>query len=193
MKTGLGVLTLCLLAMALLAPCVARGQEIDKKAIKVTASAWESKAKGGFADFPPEATLDGDLKPNSSWRADGKGQWIQYDLGSAKKLSAIKIAFVSGDQRQYTIDILISKTGDDKDWTTIAEKAQSTGKTADFETFTLKAAEARYVRIVGHGNTSPKFPNWINLTEVSILEASAATQGATTTKAAAPMPPETPR
>ena len=45
---------------------VAPGPEIDKKTIKVTASAWESKAHGGFADFPPELTLDGNLDAASS-------------------------------------------------------------------------------------------------------------------------------
>ena len=147
------------------------GQEFDKKTIRVTASAWEQKAHGGVADFPPEATLDGNLKATSSWRADGKGQWIQYDLGSVKRLEEIQIAFLSGDKRQYTLDLLVSKTGAEKDWTMVAEKVRSSGKAADYEPFKLNRAEARFVRIVGQGNTSEKFPNWINITEVAFFEA----------------------
>ena len=152
---------------------VALGQEIDKKTVEVTASAWESKAHGGFADFPPELTLDGKLEAKSSWRADGKGQWIQYDLGAAKPLAEVRIAFVSGNKRSYTIDILVSKTGEEKDWTTVAEKAASSGKTAEYEPFKLNGAEARYVRVVGQGNTSEKFPTWINITEVAFVAAGA--------------------
>jgi hypothetical protein len=177
-----------LLAMGL--PSAALGQELDKKTIKVTASAWESKAHGGFADFPPEATLDGNLSAASSWRADGNGQWIQYDLGAARRLGEIKIALVAGNARQYTLDILVSKTGAEKEWTTAVDRATSGGKTADYESFKLNGAEARYVRIVGHGNNSEKFPNWINITEVSIIEAGAATKepAATAPAAATPAP-----
>ena len=158
-----------LLVMVSSAISAAPGQEFDKNTIKVTASAWEQKAHGGVGDFSPEATLDGNLKATSSWRAEGKGQWIQYDLGAVKRLKEIKIAFVSGDSRQYAIDLLVSKTG--KDWTTVGGKVRSSGKTADYEPFKLNEAEARYVRIVGQGNTSEKFPNWINITEVAIFAA----------------------
>jgi hypothetical protein len=164
----------------------APGREIDKKAIKVTASAWESKAHGGFADLPPELTLDGNLAAASSWRADGNGQWIQYDLGAVRRLDKVKIAFVSGNGRIYTLDILVSKTGAEKEWTAAVEMSRNSGKTADYEPFKLNGAEARYVRIVGHGNNSEKFPNWINITEVAIVEAVAATtQPATSTRPAA--------
>jgi hypothetical protein len=158
MKTAWIATFVCLVAVAV------TGQEIEKSKIKVTASSWEQKAHSGFADFPPEMTLDGKL--DTSWRAEGKGQWIQCDLGEVKRLREVRIAFVSGDKRSYTIDILVSQTGGEKEWTPVIEKAVSSGKTTELESFKLNGAEARYVRIVGQGNTSDKFPNWINITEV---------------------------
>ena len=138
-----------------------------------------------FADFPPELTLDGKLDAASSWRADGNGQWIQYDLGAVRRLDEIRIAFVAGNSRIYTLDILVSKTGAEKEWTAAVEMAKSSGKMADYDPFKMNGAEARYVRIVGHGNNSEKFPNWINITELAIVEAvAAATQPATSTRPA---------
>lgn len=150
--------------------------EIDRTTIKVTASSWEQKAKGGWKDFPPEATLDGNLESPSFWCAEGKGEWIQYDLGAMKKLDQIKIAFVAGDKRVYTIDLLVSKTGDEKDWTTVTAKATSSGKTLQLEPFPLGGAEARFVKIIGYGNNSEKMANWTNLAEVAFVEVGPATE-----------------
>jgi hypothetical protein len=169
----LAVAMVALMALVVLAP-VAAAQEIDKKTIKTSASSWEKKADGGTGDFAPELTLDGKLDAASSWRADGKGQWIQYDLGTVKPLTELKIAFLSGDKIVYKIDILASKTGADKEWLKIDDKATSTGKSADYESFKLGGrVDARYIRIVGQGNNSDKSPNGISLTEVSFIAAPA--------------------
>jgi len=169
MRHSLVVVAACLLAIAMILPSVALGQEIDKKTIKVTASSWEQKAHGGFADFPPELTLDGKLDAKSSWRADGKGQWIQYDLGAVKQLGKVRIAFPSEDNRSYKFDIQVSKTGAEKDWTTVTEKAGSNPKNARYKTFKLNGVKARYMRIVGRGNTSETSPNQISIKEVMII------------------------
>ena len=137
--------------------------------IQVTASAWEQKAHGGWADFPPERTLDGDMNQKSSWRAeskDGKGQWIRYDLKTPRKIEAVKLAFVQGDARKYRIKIETS--GDGKSWVKTFE-GQTSGKTTDFELFSTKGESARYVRVTGYGNTNEKFPDWINIVETRIV------------------------
>jgi hypothetical protein len=133
----------------------------------VTASTWEQKAKGGWGDMPPERSLDGDMK--TAWMAEGDGVWIQYDLGSAVPLTGVKLGFSGGDKRVYTFDILVSETGEDNSWTTVADKAKSNGKSADMETFSFPKVQARYVRIVGHGNTSEKFAKWCNITEAGFI------------------------
>jgi hypothetical protein len=155
------------LAFALSAMPGARAGEIDRSTIKVTASTWEQKAKGGWGDMPPERSLDGDLK--TAWMAEGDGVWIQYDFGSVQPLKALELAFSSGDQRVYTFDILVSPTGTDGSWTAVADKAKSSGTTLQMEPFAFPTAQARYVRIVGHGNTSEKFAKWCNVAEAAFV------------------------
>lgn len=150
---------------------MALGAEATKHTpVAVSASAAESKAAGGFADFPAEKTIDGDLSANSSWRAEvtdeTAGQWIQYDLGSAKTVSEVRIAFVKGEERAYRFDIEVSADGEK--WTT-AFTGKSSGTAKGFEAFKLAAETARYVRIRGFGNSSENFRHWVNIVEVEIL------------------------
>ena len=140
---------------------------IDKTAIKVTASSWEQKAHGGWGDMPPERSLDGDLK--TAWMAEGDGEWIQYDFGASQSLVAIKLAFAKGNERVYTFDILASETGEDGSWTPVLNAVKNSGKSLDMETFKFESVQARYVRVVGHGNTSSGLPKWCNITETSFV------------------------
>ena len=157
----LGLLNLATFSVVLTAA------ELDLKLIKVTASSWEQKAHGGWADMPPEQALDGNLK--TAWMAEGDGEWIQFDLGSVQKIKAVKLAFAKGNERIYTVDIQTSETGADKTWTTVLEKVKNTGKSIDLESFDLKSTPARFVRVLGYGNTSEKFPKWCNITEVGFV------------------------
>ena len=144
--------------------------EIDPRTITVTSSAWETKAHGGIGDFPPGNTLDGKVTVESSWRAEGPGTWIQWDLGVAKNLRLIGLAFLFGDKRAYIFDLLV--TADPaalRDWRPVQLKAKSTGASLGFEWFNLDAAPVRHVRLVGYGNTSEKFPRWTNLTEATFV------------------------
>ncbi len=159
------------LVIWLTAPSALMAEEVAPKketsTITATASSWEQKAHGGWGDMPPERSLDGDLK--TAWMAEGDGEWIQYDLGSLQPLKQVKLAFASGDKRVYTFDILTSETGKEKSWTTVSEKLKSGGKTVELEAYDAKVASVRYVRIVGHGNTSEKFPKWCNITEAAFV------------------------
>jgi len=146
---------------------VLKAAELDRKLIKVTASSWEQKAHGGWGDMPPERALDGD--PKTAWMAEGDGEWIQFDLGSVQTIKAVKLAFAKGHERVYTVDIQTSETGADKTWTTVQEKVKNTGKSIDPESFDLKSTSARFVRVLGYGNTSEKFPKWCNITEATII------------------------
>lgn len=144
-----------------------KAAELDPKSLKVTASSWEQKAHGGWGDMPPERALDGDLK--TAWMAEGDGEWIQFDFGAVQPIKAVKLAFAKGHERVYTVDIQTSETGADKTWTTVQEKVKNTGKSIDPESFDLKSTRARFVRILGYGNTSEKFPKWCNITEVGFV------------------------
>lgn len=141
--------------------------EIDSRAVTVTASAWESRAHGGVGDFPPAHTLDGRITVASSWRAEGPGAWIQWDLGAPVRLQSIGLAFLFGDQRIYCFDLLVTDDPEAlRDWRPVRLKATSSGRTLEIEQFESDDLPVRHVRLVGYGNSSEKFPRWTNLTEV---------------------------
>jgi hypothetical protein len=110
----------------------------------------------------PANTLDGSLL--TRWSAQGDGQWITYDLGRIEQLDAVDIAFYQGNTRTTSFDVLLSN--DNTSWWTALAGAVSSGASLDLETFALTTPlPARYVRIVGHGNSQS---DWNSLTEVSI-------------------------
>jgi len=106
----------------------------------------------------PENTLDGSL--STRWSAEGDGQWIQYRLTEPKEIDKIKIAFYNGHTRSTIFDILVSTDG--FTWQEVFS-GQSSGTTSQFETFEFEPITAKYIRIVGHGNTSNA---WNSITEV---------------------------
>ena len=109
--------------------------------------------------------LDNDL--NTRWSASGDGQWIQFCLSSAASVSGVQIAFYSGTTRTSTFDILTSTDG--TNWSTASAGRVSSGTSANLETFTFTARTAKYVRIVGHGNSVNA---WNSYTEVRIQTSS---------------------
>ena len=152
------------------APGTVLAAAVDKRTIKVSASSWEQKAHGGVGDFPPANTLDGSLAVESSWRAEGAGQWIQWDLGAPVKLRSVGLAFLFGDKRHYTFDLLVSNDpAATAPWRPIRLKAKSSGGTTELEWLDVGGEPVRYVRLVGYGNSSEKFPQWTNLTEVAFV------------------------
>ncbi|MBI3896987.1 MAG: discoidin domain-containing protein [Gammaproteobacteria bacterium] len=108
----------------------------------------------------PANTLDNNL--TTRWAAGGDGQWIRFDLGAIKTINAVAIGFYKGTERQARFDLRVSSNG--SIWTTVFS-GQSGGQTLAQERFEFAFVQARYVRYVGHGNTSN---NWNSLTEVDI-------------------------
>lgn len=109
----------------------------------------------------PANVLDNNL--NTRWSANGDGQWIQFCLSDTTTVSGVQIAFYSGTIRRATFDIFTGTDG--VNWTTAAAGLQSSGTTNDLQTFAITPRTARYVRIVGHGNT---VNTWNSFTEVKI-------------------------
>jgi poly(beta-D-mannuronate) lyase len=110
----------------------------------------------------PGNVLDNDL--NTRWSASGDGQWIQFCLANATTVTGVQIAFYNGTTRTSTFDILTSTNG--VNWTTAAAGRVSSGTGTGLETFSITAVTAKYVRIVGHGNSVNA---WNSYTEVDIL------------------------
>jgi hypothetical protein len=107
-------------------------------------------------------TIDNDR--STRWSAFGKGAWVQHTLSAETTLDRVGIAWYKGNVRRATFAIALSTDG--SSWTTVYE-GTSNGSTLHRETYTFKAAPARYVRITGYGNTQNR---WTSITEVDVVE-----------------------
>jgi hypothetical protein len=107
----------------------------------------------------PSSTLDGDLA--TRWSAEGSSEWIEYELADLKQLEAFAVAFYQGDTRTTNLDVRVST--DRVTWTEVSS-VTSSGTSLALERWDLPAgAPARWVRVVGRGNTVNA---WNSLTEV---------------------------
>ena len=134
-------------------------EEPGGSATKYSISAAAVTASADDGDVPAN-TVDGD--PNTRWSASGDPQWIQYDLGRAGTVSYVKIAWYRGDTRTELFDVQVSNDGET--WTT-ALPGVSSGGTSTLETYDFTDVTARYVRLLGHGNTSNL---WNSIAETEI-------------------------
>jgi hypothetical protein len=109
----------------------------------------------------PANTLDNDL--GTRWSAEGDGVWIRYDLGSPQTIGSVSIAWHKGDTRRDTFDVQLSADG--SAWTTVLARTTSGGTTLQPQNYDFADRSARYLRVVGHGNTAN---NWTSITETAI-------------------------
>jgi chitinase len=124
----------------------------------IAGSAVSASANDGNV---PANTVDGSL--STRWSASGDGQWIKFDLGASKKVSSIRIAFYNATTRTNKFDV--QSSSDNVTFTTV-QAGLSSSPTNELQSFDIPdIASARYVRIVGHGNTSNL---WNSFTEVEI-------------------------
>lgn len=125
----------------------------------VTASGFETGTSN-----TPDKTLDFDL--STRWSALGKGQWIIYDLGETKMVTSVDLAFYSGNTRRSFFSIgLSATTADSLAFTEAFPNGTSSGRTAALENFDFTDQPARYVRIIGNGNSTSL---WNSITETRI-------------------------
>jgi hypothetical protein len=111
----------------------------------------------------PANTVDNNL--TTRWSANGDGQWIQYDLGTARTVGYVKVAVYNGNSRQNRFDIQVSSGSGI--WSTVWS-GSSSGTTTAEQTYDFTDVSARWVRYLGHGNTVNAFNS---VTEVSIFAA----------------------
>src|SRR6266702_2606895 len=109
----------------------------------------------------PQNTLDNSLA--TRWSAQGDGQWIRYDLGALAAIDHVDIAWYLGDTRTSSFDIQVSL--DTVTWTKVFSGGSS-GQTLQLESYAFPTTSGRYVRIVGHGNSTS---TWNSITEVAIF------------------------
>jgi poly(beta-D-mannuronate) lyase len=128
----------------------------------------------------PANTVDGSL--STRWSASGDGQWIQYALGGDRRVSYLRLAAFGGSTRSFKLDIQTSSDG--VVWTTRAA-GLTTALTDALQTLDFPDVDpARFVRIVGHGNSTGL---WNSYTEVEIW--GGVSLGVSPAPAPAPIPP----
>jgi hypothetical protein len=129
--------------------------------------------------------VDGSLA--TRWSASGDGQWVRFDLGASRKLSFIKLAPYAGTNRSFRLDVQTSLDG--ATWKNAAT-GLTTPLTTGFATFDFPDVDpVRYVRILGHGNTTNA---WNSYTEVELYGAvsgASAPPPTSPTPAPSPTPP----
>ena len=119
----------------------------------VTASGDDGTNRAGQA-------VDGNL--GTRWSGPGDGAWIRLTLGSSATVQSLQIAWYHGNERISFFDVQTS--ADAATWTTVFT-GQSAGSTTSYETYDVADSVARYVRIVGHGNS---VNDWTSITEIRV-------------------------
>lgn len=116
----------------------------------------------------PENVIDGSF--DTRWSALSEGeigsrspQYLTFDLGSVYALHYAKIAYYSGNIRKSFFDLQVSVDGEN--WFDVLTDVETSGMTSGFESYELSENIARYVRLVGYGNSSS---GWNSVTEVEI-------------------------
>lgn len=157
-------------------------QVLTTDMVGYNASVCEPVSASGDDGNVPANVLDNDL--STRWSANGDGQWIQFCLGNPTTVTGVQIAFYNGNTRTSTFDILTGTDG--ITWTTAKAGLKSGGTSLNLQTFAITPTTAKYVRIVGHGNSVNA---WNSYTEVKIQTQSAAAKMITkTTLASYPNP-----
>ncbi|MEP0367030.1 MAG: putative Ig domain-containing protein [Cyclobacteriaceae bacterium] len=108
---------------------------------------------------PPAGAMDGNL--NTKWAADGT-EWLQKNFCSPVTVTSVDIAFGLGDERTYDFSIELSSDGVNY---TQVYSGTSSGTTLSLENFDFTDTQARYVKIIGTGNSAS---TWNNYQEVQI-------------------------
>ena len=101
---------------------------------------------------------------DTRWAAPDDGAFIIADLGEVKPVGAVAIAFHMGAARRTKIELEISE--DNKSWKNVY-KGETSGLTEGLECYVFAPRNARYFKIVGHGNTVNE---WTNIIEMVIFD-----------------------
>ena len=115
----------------------------------------------------PENVVDGVVSSDSRWSSEGPGKWLALDLGQTQQVREVFTAWLNADDREAFYDVEASLDG--QSWRVIAARRSSQGA-EELEPATVEGTEARYIRIVGGGNSEN---GWNSLMEVEVHVCSA--------------------
>jgi len=128
----------------------------------VTSDGYQTTAVTASGDDGHAASNTRDGSFSTRWSSFGVGQYVQFDLGSAKPVDEVKVAWYLGNERTNNYVIYTSTDGSSF---TSRKTGTSSGNTTSFESYTFSSVSARYVRVTVNGNSSN---DWASITEVEI-------------------------
>ena len=109
----------------------------------------------------PPGAIDGNLATNYALEGN-EGVPVVLELDNVYTVSGLAIALSQGDKRVNRFNIEISE--DKENWTKVMS-CESSGTTAEFEGYAFIEKKAKYIKIVGFGNTSN---NWNTFREIEV-------------------------
>jgi poly(beta-D-mannuronate) lyase len=125
----------------------------------VSASTYDDRC-----DCAPGNAVDGDFA--TRWSGQGDGAQITFDLGAPHTVEYMKIAWHRGNERVATFDVLMADASGGP-WTAALTGKTSSGTTTGLEQYDFADINARYVRIVGHGNSAGD--GWNSILEAQVF------------------------
>ena len=134
----------------------------------VPLSALSVIASGHDGNVPGNTRDD---RLDTRWSNFGKGSWIDYDLGAAKAISGVAIAWHQGNVRASNFSLSVSSDG--LSYTQVYT-GKSSGTTTAAETYSFAQRTARRVRIVVNGNT---LSDWASIAEARVCGTSTSGTG----------------
>lgn len=129
----------------------------EKLPIISAVASTEQADKGNVA----ANVIDGDL--DNRWSGEGDGAFITLDLGELYEVSFLKVGLYKGNERNSMFDILTST--DNQNYSEASSNITSSITDEDLVIYDFDDVKARYVRIVGHGNSSSE---WNSYTEFEV-------------------------
>lgn len=115
--------------------------------------------------FPTSNAVD---NSSSTWSAsDGKGSWIQLDLGSVQNICSVDTSWYKGNTRVY--NFVLGTSTDGTNFTNVLNsKTNSTGLST--EKYNINNTNVRYIRITVNGNSENNYPSMSDIKVYGTLE-----------------------
>jgi len=113
--------------------------------------------------YVPSRAIDNKLSNWSRWSAKGKNESIVLDLGRSKSIDQVRTAWYKGDERSAYFHIDTSTNG--SNWQRVLTNGKASG-TKGLITFDVNSSYARYVKIIGRGNSKT---DWNSLIEAKVI------------------------
>lgn len=108
---------------------------------------------GSYDDeYIPANTVDLDTASVSRWSSDGMNKAITWELESEKTVRALTIKWFEGAERIANFSIETSL--DNETWSTVLLQGESSGRHSGFELVEIDESQARYIKLVGLGNSN---------------------------------------